>query len=179
MKRLTTRSRHMICAAMVCLNATACSNAPDAASEVPVDLSPGQYTVTFSTGGLLKSGSGEKSHLLCFRKGDGALFAHRLVQNYYALHASCSGNPAPREGNAVGGEIRCSADPKLADGANRFIYSGAVAQNRVKVEVRIKFEAMINEGSPGSADTAQLRLAMQAIEHARFIIEARRTGDCR
>ncbi len=167
-----------ICAGIFALIATACAEAPDAASEAPVDPEPGQYQITLGGAGLLKHAGTEGPHSYCLRISDRASFAHKLAQNYYLLHPACTASKLPREGNAIAGEIRCPVDPKMAEGASRFVYSGAVAKDAVRVEVQMKFDAEIKDGAMTDEDAVRAKLAMKAIEKARFVIEAIRTGEC-
>lgn len=157
--------------------ATACEKAPDPASAEPVDPAAGLYQISLSAGGRATREGGEKQKPYCLRQGDARKFGEMLVENYYKLHASCRLTASPRIGNAISGEIRCAADPKLADGSNRFVYRGVIARDAVNVSVQIKFEALPKAGS--EADTPQLKLAMKAMELARFSIDAVRVGECR
>lgn len=161
-----------------CLAGAACSQAPDPASQEPVDPAPGLYEITLSGAGLLKAAGKSDPDAFCLTERDRASFPHLLVRNYYELHAACRPTRAPRQGNAVGGEITCAADPKMAQGMNRFVYEGAVSARDVRVEVRMKLEAEIKEDAMTEAEAARLKLGMKMMERARFVIEADRVGDC-
>lgn len=167
-----------ICSAgPLCVFVVACSGANDPASQAPVDPEAGLYEISLSGAGPMKADPG-KSKTYCLREGERASFAHMLAQNYYKLHYSCTVNRTPREGNAVGGEIKCPADPKLAEGANSFVYGGVVAKENARVEVKMKFNAQVKEGAMSQGEAVQLKLAMKALEQMRFVIEAKRIGDC-
>lgn len=170
--------RLVFCLGGISLLASACSRAPDPASETPVDLEPGMYEITISGAGLPSSVNTDRPHSACVRESDRASFPHKLVQNYYSLHPACTTDRLPREGNKIAGEISCAADPKLAAGANRFVYSGAVKGDNVVVSVQMKLEAVIKEGSMTEAEAKQLKLGMKMMERLRFVIKAKRTGAC-
>ncbi len=174
------RRRRYFIAAVICGTAAACSDRADPASETPVDPAPGLYEITLSGAGLLKhAGPEDAAQTYCLRESASASFPHLLAENYYKLHYSCTTRRGAREGNAVAGEISCPADPKLASGANRFVYRGAVGREKTRVEVRMKLDAQLKEGAGGAeVSDAQMKLAMKALEQARFVIEARRTGAC-
>lgn len=158
--------------------ATACAPERDPASETPVNPAPGLYEVTLSGAGILKAAGEGETHTYCLRMRERSSFPHLLVRNYYQLHASCAPKRGPREGNAIAGEISCLADPKMAQGFNRFVYNGAIAPENTSIEVRIKFDAVPKEESMTEAEAMQLKLGMKMIERARFLIEAERVGDC-
>lgn len=159
--------------------AAACSRTADPSSETPVDPRAGLYVITQSGAGLLKNvKSNDEPVSYCLRETERAAFPHLLAEGYYKLHYLCSNKRAPREGNAVSGEISCAADPKMASGANRFVYSGVVGEERARVEVRMKLDAELKPGAGGEISDAQLKMAMKAMERFRFVIEATRTGDC-
>ncbi|GJL95285.1 MAG: hypothetical protein DHS20C05_16900 [Hyphococcus sp.] len=167
------------CVSAFSIIAAGCAETSDPASEAPVELEPGRYEITMSGAGLLKAaGNDNNSRSTCLRAGERAMFPHKLAENYYRMHYSCSNKRLPREGNAVGGEISCAADPKLATGANRFVYNGAVAADNVRLEVKMKLDALIKEDEMTEAQIRELKLGMKMMEHARFVIEAKRTGDC-
>ena len=69
-------------------------------------------------------------------------------------------------------------DIKMAAGMNQFIYDGVVAAESASVEVRINFDATLLEGKMSDAEIKQLKLGMKMFEHARFVIEAKRVGEC-
>lgn len=159
--------------------AAACSQAADPSSETPVDPRPGRYVITHSGAGLLKHvKSNDEPGAFCLRESERAAFPHLLAEGYYKRHSLCTNTRAPREGNAVAGEISCVADPKMASGVNSFVYRGAVEEAWAKVEVRMKLEAELKPGAGGEMSDAQIKMAMKAMERLRFVIEAKRTGDC-
>ena len=161
-----------------CVAIAACSQSADPAGAEPVDPQAGLYEITQSGAGLLKGAKPDKPKTFCLRESQRADFAHMLVEGYYKLHYSCVTNRAPREGNKVGGEIRCDADPKMAQGTNGFAYEGEVAAASARLEVRMQLDATVKEGALSQSEAAQLKFAMKAMEQARFIISATRTGDC-
>ncbi len=177
MSRFLEYGRTM-CFGTFSLAVAACSKTPDAANETPVDPKPGPYEVTLSGAGLLKAGGKEGPHSYCLRETDRASFSHTLVKKFYQLHYSCMSTPLPREGNAIAGEIKCTADPKLAQGANRFVYNGAVSEDVVEIDVRMKFDAVIKEAEMTKAQAQELKLGMKAVELMKFVIEAERIGEC-
>jgi hypothetical protein len=137
--------------------------------------------VTFSGGwrALPSASSEEQSRTVCLgAPGDASAFPHRLVQGFYLLHPGCNPKRLPREGNLVGGEISCPADPKMAEGMNRFAYSGLVAEDHVRIDVQMKLDAAIKEGAVTAEEAAQMKLAKKMIDKMRFVIEAKRTGPC-
>ncbi|MEM9618594.1 MAG: hypothetical protein AAF936_11595 [Pseudomonadota bacterium] len=165
--------------AVISVITTSCSNGRDAASETPADPEPGLYEVTLSGAGLLKAGGKEEGpYSFCLADTDRALFPHTLVKKYYQLHYSCMSTPLPREGNAIAGEIKCAADPKLAQGVNRFIYEGAVSKDAVDINVQMKFDAVIKEEEMTNAQARELKRGMKAFELMKFVIEAKRTDEC-
>lgn len=163
----------------VCALAAACSQAPPPADQTPVDPTPGLYAITLSGAGLLKvAGKDDKPKNYCLRASEASAFPYMLPENYYALHYSCAKTRAPREGNAIAGEINCSVDPKMAQGMSRFSYAGVVAPEKVTVKVGMKLDAAIKEGAMSDAEAAQLKAGAKLMERMRFIIEATRVGDC-
>lgn len=167
-----------MCFGAFLLIATACTKAPDTAHETPVDPESGLYEVALSGTGLLKVSGKEDPHSFCLTETDRALFPHTLVKKYYQLHYSCISTPSPREGNKVAGEIKCAADPKLAQGANGFVYEGAVSKDAVDINVQMKFDAVIKEEEMTKAQARELKLGMKAMQLMKFAIEAERTGEC-
>ncbi len=172
------QGKRTACMSVFLLSTIACSNASDPASETPVNAKPGQYEITLSGAGLMKQAGKGKSSSYCLTQGESASFPYRLAEKFYPLHPACQTRRQPREGNAIAGEFSCGADPKLAAGANRFIYKGVVAEENVSVEIRMKLDATIKESAMTKKEAAQLRLGMKALEQARFVIGAKRTGDC-
>lgn len=166
-------------AAAVTVAAISCSEAPDAASQTPVDPASGLYEVTFSGAGLLKHAGPGEPRSYCLTEGGRGQFPHILAEGFYRLHPLCTVARGPREGNAFAGEIRCPVDQKMATGASRFIYTGEVAGETARVVVRMKIDADLTDGAAGEIGGAQMKLALKAMESARFVIEAKRTGDCR
>lgn len=157
--------------------AASCAPAPpDPAKEAPVDPAPGLYQITISAGSLGKGRGGDVQKPICLRANGVKNFGQKLAENYYTLHSSCSLSAAPRVGNVISGDIRCAADERLAKGSNRFVYRGVIAKEAVNVTVQIKFDATPKAGT--EADTMQVKLAMKAVEMARFSIDAVRTGEC-
>ncbi|WDI30765.1 hypothetical protein PUV54_12460 [Hyphococcus flavus] len=171
---------HQIVVVVSVLAVAACAETRDPASEAPVDPQAGQYKITLSGKGLLKHAGGDDDpETFCLTELNRDAFAHMLAENYYKLHPSCRVVRAPREGNAISGEIKCPVDPKMATGSNSFIYEGAVAPDSAKVEVRIKFDAKLKNGTAGEeVSNAQLKFAMKTYETMRFVIEATRMGEC-
>jgi len=158
--------------------AASCAEQRDPTQEVPVDLEPGLYQVSLSGAGLLKAGGKEGPHAICVTAANRGTFPHTLVKKFYHVHYSCVDRPAMREGNAIGGEISCAADPKLAQGANRFVYEGAVSTGAVSIDVQIKMDAAIKEGAMTEEQVKQLKLGMKAMQMVKFVIEAEHTGEC-
>ena len=158
--------------------ATACAQERDAASDAPVDPTPGLYQVTLSGAGLLKAGGEEGPHPFCVTAANRKTAPHTLVKKFYQLHYSCIDKPSPREGNAIAGEIQCSADPKLAQGTNRFVYKGAVSEDAVEIRVQMKLDAVIKEDEMTEEQIRHLKLGMKAMQMMKFVIEAERTGAC-
>ena len=177
MKRRSSNQRHIFLGACALL-AVACAETPDAANEEPVDLAPGRYAISISMAGMPSSVDTDRPHSACVRASDQASFPHKLVQNYYELHPACVTNRLPREGNKIAGEISCAADPKMATGANRFVYEGVVKPDSVEVTLRMKLEAIVDETAMTKAEAAQLKMGMKMMERMRFVIEAERTGEC-
>lgn len=157
--------------------AVGCTQTTDPTTQEPVDPKPGQYEITLSGAGLMKNMK-EEPHSYCLYESERDAFPHMLAKNYYELHPGCRAKHDPREGNAISGVISCAADPKMATGMNSFVYEGVVGEERVKVDVQIKFDAKLKEGAGGEMSDGQLKLAMKAMERMRFVIEAVRTGDC-
>ncbi|MEQ8936331.1 MAG: DUF3617 family protein [Amphiplicatus sp.] len=173
--------RHAIVAAPLCLLAAACAEeAQDPASETSVDPRPGLYEITVSGAGLMKNVKGnDVPQSYCLTETQRASFPHLLAEGFYKLSPLCTSKRRSREGNAVSGEISCAADPKMASGANRFVYSGMVGEERAEVEVHMKLEAELKPGVGGAeVSDAQMKMAMKAMERLRFVIEAARAGDC-
>lgn len=160
------------------LSVIACAGEVDPATQTPVDPEPGLYEVSLGGAGLLKNVEAEGPHEYCLRESERADFSHVLARNYYQLHALCRVERGAREGNAVAGEIICAADPKMAQGSNSFVYTGAVAENGARIEVRMKLDATLKEDAMSEAEAKQLRLGMKVMERFRFLIEAKRIGDC-
>lgn len=155
-----------------------CAQERDAANEPPVDPIPGRYAVSLSGSGLLKAAGKEGPHPFCVTAANRSTFPHTLVKQIYQLHYSCVSRPGQREGNAITGEIQCAADPKLAQGANRFVYQGAVSEDAVDLKVQIQFDATIKESEMTEEQIKQLKLGMKAMQMMTFIIDAERTGEC-
>lgn len=173
-------SARLLCGALLLGAAQACSQTSDPASETPVEPEPGLYKITLSGAGLLKHANNDKTpETFCLTEIQRASFPHLLAENYYKLHYACTNARAPRMGNAIGGEISCAADPKMASGVNRFIYDGVVSREKTSIEVRMKMDAELNPGAGGAeVSDAQMKMAMKTMERMRFVIEATRTGDC-
>lgn len=167
-----------MCFGAFSLAAAACSKVTDAADETPVDPEPGLYEVTLSGAALLRASGKEDPHSFCLTEVNRTAFPHTLVKKYYQLHYSCTNTPLPREGNRISGKLKCAADPKLAQGANRFVYEGAVLKDAVDINVRIKFDAVIKEEEMTKAQARELKLGMKAFELMKFVIEAERVGEC-
>jgi len=155
----------------------ACAEDVDPATETSVDPEPGLYEVTLSHGIGQYTKKQDKSVTICLRKSGQANFVHDIAKDYLVISGGCRPERFPREGNAVSGQIVCTADPKLAVGTNRFIYAGTVAHDHVTVETRIKFEAEMKEGA-NELNPQHLKMAMKAIEKAKSVINANRIGDC-
>lgn len=168
----------VVCFCAFSLAVAACSKTPDAADETPVNPEPGLYEVTLSGAGLLKAGGKEGPHAFCLTEANRSTFPHTLAKKYYQLHYSCMSTPLPREGNAIAGEIKCAADPKLAQGANRFVYNGAVSEDAVEINVQMKFDAVIKEEEMTKAQARELKLGMKAMQLMKFVIEADRIDEC-
>ena len=133
------------------------------------------------------SGAGMLKHMepdkiekpFCLTEIQRANFPYMLVEHRFKLSDYCTSKRDPRVGNVIAGEISCMADPKMAAGQNSFVYSGAVGEDRVRVEYQMKFNAELYSGAGGQEiSDAQLKLAIKAIERMKFAIEARRIGDC-
>ena len=177
MTRLYVHKR-AICVCALSLMIIACSEAPDPAGETPVELMPGRYEISRSGAGLVKIDEEKAKETMCVRASDADAFPHKLAKLSHLILPTCSTNQFPREGNKVSGDISCMADQKLADGANRFVYAGVVAPDKVKVDVQMKFEAAVKKEAMTKAEAMQLNLAMKAMERMRFTVEATRSGDC-
>ncbi len=166
------------CLVTASLLVASCAQERDLASETPLDPEPGLYEVTLSSAGFLKAGGKEGPHPICVTAANRSTFPHTLVKKFYELHYSCVSRPGQRQGNAINGEIQCVADPKLAKGANRFVYEGAVSKQAVDMNVQIKFDAAIKESEMTEEQVKQLKLGMKAMQMIKFVIAAERTGDC-
>lgn len=176
MQRLLLQAR-LIARAALLVVAGCAEEKPDPASQDPATLEPGLYNITVSHGiGPYRDGK-EKSATHCVRAAETGQLPYTLAEAYFNFGA-CRTTRSPRVGNAVSGEIACAADPKMATGANRFVYEGAVSEDGVTLEARWKLEAEVKPGAGGEVSDAQLRLAMKAMERMKSVITARRTGDC-
>ncbi len=177
MNRFTEMTR-LFSAGSLCLIA-ACSETPGAANEEPVDPAPGLYEIAVSGAGLMKhAGKDNAPHSYCLKESERSEFPHMMAENYVKLHPACTTDRAPRQGNRIAGEIKCMADPKMAEGANSFLYKGDVAEDAVKVEFKMKFNSTLKDGAEPEVGKLQMKLAMKALEQARFLIEATQIGDC-
>lgn len=167
--------------AAVCLLAAACAEeSRDPASEAPIDPAAGLYEFSMSGAGMLKHMEAEKVEKpFCLTEIQRSNFPYMLVENRFKLSPYCTSARDPREGNMIAGEVSCMADPKMAAGQNSFVYTGAVGEDRVRVEYQMKFNAELHKGAGGrELSDEQLKFAMKAMERMKFAIEARRIGDC-
>ncbi|MEQ9506318.1 MAG: DUF3617 family protein [Hyphomonas sp.] len=159
--------------------ATACSGSSDPATQEPVTLTPGLYETRKTTKVKHLAAETEAGKPVCVRAGDAESFPHKLAESSALAHRGCQTVRAPRVGNTVSGEVVCGVDRKMAAGSNRFVYSGALAADRVTLEGNrvIDVELPKGAGGPGVSD-AQLKQAMKRIEDVKTVIEAKRVSDC-
>lgn len=172
------QTNRLTCVGSLLFIIAACAETADPANETPVDPEPGQYVITTSEALFKKSEPKQEPITLCLEQRDSASFGYTLAENYFLIHGLCTAQRAPRKGSMITGEIVCPVDPKLATGANRFAYKGAISSNSVKLEARMRIDADIKEGSETEVSEAQMRLAMKVFEKVKYIIEAKRIGDC-
>jgi len=165
-----------LCLTLFLLSA-GCADEPDPARQDPVDPAPGEYALAVAMSGWFSDVEGAPD-TYCLRAENRADLPHLLAENFFMPHGACANERAPRQGNAVGGEIRCLADAKLANGVSRFVYDGAVSAEGAAVEVRIRFDAAVKEARLSREEAMQLKLGMTLLERARYRIEASRIGDC-
>ncbi|MEZ5896361.1 MAG: DUF3617 family protein [Parvularculaceae bacterium] len=162
------------------IGASACSEAPDAANEAPVDPVPGRYEISQSGKmfGMTGRNDNKKPASMCVKPYEAANFPYKLAEAYAGLSPACTKKRDPRQGNVITGAVSCPADQKMAAGMNDFAYDGKIAPEKISVSIQIKFNAELLEGKMSEAEIKQLKLGMKAMEHARLIIEATRVGDC-
>lgn len=166
-------------AAMMAIVAIGCAEVKDPASETPVDLSVGLYEIGVTSAVGPVSSKDDETTTHCVKNHETRSFPYLLAEKYLAFHGACGAERSPRQGNAFGGELTCLADQKMAAGANRFVYHGAIATDRVELEGRFKLDAELKPGAAGADVTdAQLKLAMKAFERVKSVIVAKRIGDC-
>ncbi|MEL7487414.1 MAG: hypothetical protein AAGJ87_09400 [Pseudomonadota bacterium] len=157
---------------------SACADLSDPTEQAPVDPEAGLYAIDLSARGFLQETEAEREAEICLREADRTGFAHALMEKMFKLHYSCSAEAGERVGNAVSGEVKCLADPKLARGMNRFVYAGAVGEDSVALEAQIKFDATLKNDALTKQERLQMKLAMKALEQMRMVVNATRTGDC-
>ncbi len=115
----------------------------------------------------------------CVRNGANRDFPKQLVYSYYNMHSSCRDKQAERQGNLISGEVRCQADPKLANGSSRFIYQSIVSEDTVRAKVRLDLDVDPNQNIRDGQQAVDLKAARIGLRAMRFIIEAKRVGECR
>ena len=173
--------RVMMLAAMTGLLA-GCGGDPavDAASQEPVELTPGMYHVDWSGLAGRTQGPGQLDDDICIRPGDGNAFPDRLAQNYFSTGTPCTPTPRARQGNAFGGTIACPMDAQRAPGGSWNVdYTAVMTADAVDVHGTMRIvmpQAMTAGMSPEEAQQAQAGL--QQMNDTVISLRAARTGDC-
>lgn len=177
MKNLTG-FRNFTCIGALVLIATACSPASETSSKPPaekvvetrIDPAPGLYEFTLAQ---------SKAKRNCLMPGRGAALPDMLIKGLADSYGNCTIHKQPREINALSGEVRCMADPKMAQGKIRYVYTGTVAEDAVTLDVKFKFDAaQIDETKMSEKQIAQLKLGMKMLEKVKIPAQAIRVGDC-
>ena len=152
----------------------------DPASEDPMDLEPGLYAISLSGNFPALSSRKREPKKACVTARGAASFPYRLAENHLHVPSLCQKRREKRVGNAIGGEVACRADPKMATGSNRFLYRGAISSEGVKITTRMSLDAEPKPGAGGKeVSDLELKLALKALEQFRGSIRAERIGDCR
>ena len=176
-----------VAVAVILFTATACSSR-DAASEAPVDLASGEYHVAMTGGGLgqlaaigKSEGPGGVDERICVSSRDASDFHEALMRKYLSFGDSCSLEAKDRQGNAVGGSLRCATNQQTMPGSSFVVdYQGAISADTVELESRIKVElpeSGLANFDPGMA--AQMKNMEDMIEKMEIRLTAKRVGDCR
>ena len=119
--------RHTCRFAACALAAFGFSGCSSPATEAPVELKPGLYSV--------KIGSfGQPDAQLCLAGSD-TENVDRVIKKYYAfLEEGCPHKKDERVGNAVGGTINCEIDPTAGWTTT---YTGSVAADSLTIDAKV------------------------------------------
>ncbi len=172
--------RRRIGACALALAVAGCARQQAAADEPPVNPAAGRYELSESGGafGMMMKDREDAPKTYCLMQHERAGFAHKLVKARFGLHPSCTSSIAPREGNKVAGEIKCPADPKLAQGSSRFVYTGKHSADSVEANVRIEFDAVLRTDKMSAEEARQMKAGIAAMKHIQMNIAAKRIGSC-
>jgi hypothetical protein len=171
------------CSLMLVIALAGCS-ASDPAAETPVELTPGQYQISMSGGGMaagvpMSQGPGAVDDSICISRADDSETVSKLARQYMGMHSGCSHSANDRVGNSVSGKLSCPTDPERAPGGEiSTTYTGVLTAESVTLEGQIKYDIPQMTAGMSPEEQAQIDQGLKAMENISIVVKAERTGDC-
>jgi hypothetical protein len=150
----------------------------DAATEPPVVMKAGLYSVSFEGGALGFSMPFDENGLdyktVCVRGNEGDRWIYKAVREQIDGGPECRTEDSKRTGNAISGRVACLFDRREGGGIGSMDYSGTVSEDAVDMVGKLTPPA--NMGDAMSAEDQQkMELMARVVE---VHIKIRREGDC-
>jgi hypothetical protein len=149
----------------------------DAATEQPIAIKGGLYSVSFEAGAFGMSmpidNKNFRTKSVCVRSNEGDRWIFKAVREQITKEPNCQSLDMNRTGNAISGRLSCTMDRREGGGIGSMDYSGTISEDSVDLIGKIKPPS--NLGEVSEADQRQIQ-AMAELMEVRIRME--RDGDC-
>lgn len=163
-----------------------CSAGRDAASEAPVALKPGKYSLSYSGKAIglpipQGQGPGTSPRSACVTTSMAEKWPRAILADSFGSDSECSYTNEERVGNAIKGERVCQTDQKKAPGGKfRITYAGAMTETTTELDMQMHFEFEMSDEmraqNPEAAKNFERFKPM--MEAVKIVAKAERIGDC-
>lgn len=165
---------------ILCAALAACGGG-DPAKEPPVNVKPGLYRLTMDRGGFgpVKVGYDSKNVEEQCLAGEADLeWLYPLVERKFCPDCACSTEDKIRAGNAIAARTICPFDDKGTFGALEYAWRGAVSEQGVTLEGKVKSGLATFVAPDASEADKQAAAAKADAEATAMSGRVERVGDC-
>lgn len=164
--------------AMLALSLAGCNMGQrDAATEQPVAMKGGLYSVSFEAGAFGMSmpidNKNFRTKSVCVRSNEGEQWIYKAVREQITKGTECQSQNMKRTGNAISGRLSCTMDRREGGGIGSMDYSGTMSED--SVDLIGKISPPSNLGEVSAEDQQQIKMMAELME---VRIRMTREGDC-
>jgi hypothetical protein len=157
-----------------------CAAERDAASEPPIELRGGLYSLSFGGSAFgvdspIPFENNSTPKRICAQYGEGEGWIYKAIRESVTKGPECRTENSGRKGNSITGRVACQLPAGDGGGVMVIDYTGTISEDAVDLSAKILPPDNIKADGLTDDQEAQLRLMLKVLD---VTIKIRREGDC-